>query len=168
MTFSPLSGSDNFGRDGASPLSFYPDDGSGYLVSSLAPQQPLMFSYFGESPFSLVSIDLAEYSTVVPDPVTVQFTGYHLDGSTVTTSFTTDGIIDGTGPVADFQTFNFNSKDWSGLTRVEVPSVGWSMDNLVFSIPEPTSASLLLAAAFSFGLHRRLKTRRKSEKKPQA
>jgi hypothetical protein len=86
---------------------------------------------------------LTEYSTVVPDAVTVQFIGYYADGSAITTSFTTDGIIDGTGPLADFQTFNFGS-GWTGLTRVEVPGYGWSLDNLVVAVPEPTSGALLL------------------------
>lgn len=102
-----------------------------------------MFSFTDGSLFGLVSVDLAEYSTVVPDAVTAQFIGYYADGGTITTSFTTDGIIDGTGPLADFQTFNFGF-GWTGLTRVEVPGYGWSLDNLVVAVPEPTSGALLL------------------------
>ena len=103
-----------------------------------------MFEYNGGSLFGLTSVDLAEYSTLFANqPVTITFVGYYSDGGTVSQSFTTDGIIDGTGPLADFQTFNFNSKDWSGLTRVEVPSFGWSLDNLVINVPEPSSGSLL-------------------------
>ncbi len=77
----------------------------------------------------------------------MQFTGYYADGSTVTTSFTTDGIIDGTGPVQDFQTFLFPNKEWSGLKRVEVPGWGWSLDNLVVSVPEPGTWALALCGA---------------------
>lgn len=102
-----------------------------------------MFSFTDGSLFGLVSVDLAEYSTVVPDAVTVQFIGYYAGGGTITTSFTTDGIIDGTGPLADFQTFTFGS-GWTGLTRVEVPGYGWSLDNLVVSVPEPASGTFLL------------------------
>ena len=111
-----------------------------------------MFSYTQRPTFDLLAVDLAEYSTVVPDPATVPFVGYRSDGSTVTTSFTTDGIIDGTGPLADFQTFYFGP-EWSGLTRVEIPTYGWSLDNLVV-VPEPGTGVLLIGGAVAFGLWR--------------
>jgi hypothetical protein len=91
-------------------------------------------------------VDLAEYSTVLPDARSFPFVGYRYDGSVVTITFTTDGIIDGTGPVADFQTFYFDS-GFTGLSRVEIPADAWSLDNLVVSVPEPSSAALLLAGA---------------------
>ena len=103
-----------------------------------------MFSFTNGWIFDLLAVDLGEYSTVVPNAVTVQFIGYRLDGGTVTTSFTTDGIIDGTGPLADFQTFQFDPKDWRNLIRVEIPTYGWSLDNLVVGVPEPTSGALLV------------------------
>jgi hypothetical protein len=103
-----------------------------------------MFSFTNGPVFDLVSVDLAEYSTVVPDARTVPFIGYRPDGSTVSTSFTTDGIIDGTGPLADFETFYFPS-EFTGLSRVEIPTYGWSLDNLFVSVPEPSSLALLLA-----------------------
>jgi hypothetical protein len=95
--------------------------------------------------FDFLSVDLAEYSTVVPNAVTVQFIGYFADGSTISETRTTDGVIDGTGPLADFQTFFF--RGWTGLTRVEIPTYGWSLDNLVVSVPEPTSGAFLLLGA---------------------
>ena len=109
-----------------------------------------MFSTVNGSLFDLLSVDLAEYSTVVPNAVTVHFIGYYMNGSTITQDFTTDGIIDGTGPLVDFQTFNFNPKDWTGLTRVEIPNSGWSLDNLVVrapGVPEPTTGALFLLGA---------------------
>jgi hypothetical protein len=151
MLFQPLPGSDGFGRrKAATDMSDPdPDDGTAYLQAPLG--STLLFSFTDSSLFSLVSVDLAEYSTVVPDPATVQFIGYYTDGSTVTSSFTTDGIIDGTGPLADFQTFYFDSKDWSGLTRVEIPSFGWSLDNLVVAVPEPSAGALLLLGSLALG-----------------
>jgi len=146
MVFMPLQGLDSLGRVGPG----YPSDpqnGSAFLKAGLGGS--LMFSFANNSVFDLVSVDLAEYSTVLAnEPWTVSFIGYYSDGGTVTTSFTTDGIIDGTGPLADFQTFNFNSKDWSNLSRVEIPSYGWSLDNLVVTVPEPGVFSLFGLGTF--------------------
>ena len=62
-------------------------------------------------------------------------------------NFTTDGVIDGTGPTADFETFYFDNR-FADLVRFEVPTYGYAVDNLVFFdvIPEPTIWSLLLVA----------------------
>ena len=81
----------------------------------------------------------------MPDAVTVHFIGYRSDGSIVTQDFTTDGIIDGTGPGVDFQTFHFGP-EFSSFTRVEIPTFGWSLDNLVV-VPEPATWSLIILGA---------------------
>jgi hypothetical protein len=133
-----------FVRNGGGRITFYPDNGSAYLQAGVG--STLMFSSISGSLFSLVSVDLAEYSTVVPGAATVHFVGYRHDGSIVTTDLTTDGIIDGTGPLADFQTFYFGP-EFSGLDRVEIPSYGWSLDNLVLSIPEPGTGALAIIGA---------------------
>lgn len=120
--------------------SFYPENGTAYLQASLG--DSLQFSFNNGSKFNLLSVDLAEYSTVV-SVLPVTFYGYYPDGSTVVATLTPDGIIDGTGPLADFQTFHFD-KRWRDLTRVEVPGFGWSLDNLVVStVPEPAIGVLL-------------------------
>ena len=115
-----------------------------------------MFSFTNGSVFNLVSVDLAEYSTVVPDAVTVRFVGYRLDGSMVVTYFTTDGII--ASRTSDFQTFYFGS-EFSSLTRVEIPTYGWSLDNLYVSVPEPGTGALMVLGAALLGL--RFNKRRK-------
>ena len=104
-----------------------------------------MFRFSNGSPFSLGSVDLAEYSIAFQVPTTVHFVGYRPDGTFITTDLITDGIIDGTGPLNDFQTFSFQG--FTGLSRVEIPTYGWSLDNLQvsFNVPEPTSPALLLA-----------------------
>jgi len=61
-------------------------------------------------------VDLTEYSTVVPDPVTIPFIGFRPDGSTVTNSFTTPGYS-GTGPLT-FQTYLFGP-EFIGVNRVK-------------------------------------------------
>jgi hypothetical protein len=118
-----------FVRVGSSPVPARPGNGTSYL------QAPgggtFQFRFADGSLFSLDSVDLAEYSTVVPNAVTMRFVGYYPDGSTVTENVTTDGIIDGTGPLADFQTFRFQS--FYGVARVEVPTSDWSLDNLAVS-----------------------------------
>ncbi len=140
-----------------------PENGTAYLQGSLG--DSLVFSFLDASVFNLVSVDLAEYSTVVPDAVTVPFVGYRQDGTVVTTNFTTDGIIDGTGPLADFQTFQFGP-EFTGLTRVEIPTYGWSLDNLYLSIsiPEPAAGGLLLLGAALVGLSFTSKNRRSANR----
>jgi hypothetical protein len=131
-------------------ISFYPENGTTYLQGSLG--DSLKFIFIGRV-FDLVSIDLAEYSTVVPVS-TVPFVGYRHDGSIVTTNMTPDGIIDGTGPLADFETFYFDDR-FTGLDRVEIPTYGWSLDNLfVRPIPEPSSGSLLFVGSLLFSILR--------------
>lgn len=146
MWFRPLGviGPGNgFGRIG-SGFPADPDNGTAYLRAT--PSDSLAFSFLDGSVFDLISVDLAEYSTGVSDSVAVQFVGYRWDGGTVSTSFTTDGIIDGTGPLADFETFHFGP-EFNGLTRVEIPTFGWSLDNLVVAVPEPGIWALLFLGA---------------------
>jgi hypothetical protein len=141
IKFTPLRSGDQFGRAGGGVPGF-PEDGSAYLIAGLG--DSLAVSSVNGAPFGLVSVDLAEFSTFYPYPKTVQFGGYLTDGKTVTTEFTTDGIIDGTGPLADFQTFYFDSQ-FADVVRVEVPGYGWSLDNMVFrTVPEPSTCALMI------------------------
>ena len=163
LRFQPVNSGGQFGRISINPVSFRPDNGTAYLQAALT--QSLMFSTVNGSLFDLLSVDLAEYSTVVPNAVTVHFIGYYANGSTVTTDFTTDGIIDGTGPLVDFQTFRFDPNAWIGLTRVEIPTSGWSLDNLVVrapGVPEPTTGALFLLGAGALWLMRAGKRRGQS------
>lgn len=105
-------------------LSSRPQNGSACVGAALG--DSLAFNFTSGSVFDLVSVDLAEDSTVVPDAVTVRFVGYRLDGSMIVTYFTTDGIMDGGGPLSDFQTFYFGS-EFSSLARVEISTCGHSL-----------------------------------------
>jgi hypothetical protein len=120
-----------------------PDNGIGSAFIVPGAMSTVTIASLSGQPFNLVTVDLAEEGSWWPNPLTVRFLGYRPDGSTVTTEFTTDGVIDGTGPLADFQTFYFGP-EFTGLTRVEIPGSGWSMDNLVVSIPEPGMGSLVI------------------------
>ena len=117
---------------------FYPDDGTAYLQGEVG----IAFGFDDGQQFDLLSVDLAEASTVWASPATIDFIGYHPDGSTVTENFTTDGIIDGPGPLADFQTFTFQG--FTDVVSVQVSSSLFSMDNLVVAVPEPASGNILL------------------------
>ncbi len=119
-------------RGGGQHADLWPDNGTTYLQSPLG--SSLKFSFVDDSLFGLSSVDLAGYSTVVPD-FSLQVVGYRTDGSTVTADFSGSGI--------NFQTFSFGP-DFSGLSRVEIGTIAWSLDNLVVSVPEPGTWALLL------------------------
>ena len=141
MSFTPISPGDPnqaFSRNGGA-VSGTPDDGSAYLQGSIT--STLMFRFGTGSTFSLVSADLAGYSTVVPN-VTAYFTGYQTGGSTVNANIPTSGIT--------FQTYYFGP-EWSNLVRVEIPIFG-SLDNLVVSVPEPSAGILAIWGAALVGL----------------
>ncbi len=147
MWFGRMPGSDGFGRQWTGDPRD-PDNGTiAFLQATLG--DTLSFGT-NDTAFGLFSVDLAEYSTVVPDPVTVRFVGYRHDGSIVTSEVTTDGIMDGTGPLTDFQTFFFGP-EFSNLDRVEIPTSGWSLDNLVVLVPEPGTWALIMAGGLLFG-----------------
>ncbi len=147
MTFRPIQTTGQFGRSGGGGGSggWFAYNGTAYLVGAFT----YSLSVTGlPARFGLVAVDLAEFSTLYQTPLTVQFVGYKLDGSMVTTEFVTDGIIDGTGPLVDFQTFYFDLR-FADIVRVEVPTYGWSLDNMVFSnvIPEPSTGALAILGA---------------------
>lgn len=114
-------------------LSWQPDNGTACL-QFLAGDAPLIVSNLLGQPFALKRVDLAEYSTVVASAKAIPFIGYRNDGSVVTQTFTLDGIIDGTGPLVDFQTFTFGSQ-FTNLLRVEVPVDVYSLDNVRVLVP---------------------------------
>lgn len=111
-------------------------------------------------PFTILALDLAEYSTVYANPLTVVFTGHKVDGSTVTQSFRTDGIIDGTGPLADFQTFTFDSS-FTNLTKVVAGTSSFMADNLAVIVegqettpPAPPEPPLVYDVTWDDPIHR--------------
>ncbi len=118
-----------------------PDNGTAYLHFASGPRQTLVFRFLNPAPFKLISVGLAEYSTLFQNPKTITFVGHKTNGATVTGGFIVDGVIDGTGPLADFETFTFG-EEFSNLSYVEVPTTGYSMDNLVID-PGPGSTRLV-------------------------
>jgi hypothetical protein len=154
MTFRPINSGEQFSRAGGGRTGF-PENGSAYILQAFT--YSLAGSRGGVSRFGLYSVDLSEFSTLYNYPWTVQFIGYRSDSTTVTTQFTTDGIIDGTGPAADFETFYFDSR-FADLVRFEAPSYGYALDNFDV-VPEPTTSTLLLLGGAGLWLFARRKNR---------
>ena len=149
MSFASVPENAGFTRNAnAGGLSLYPDDGSDYIQAS---GKPVVFSFTDDSLFGLDSVDLAGYSTVLPN-FDVQFVGYHPDGSTVTAEFSGSGI--------NFQTFHFTGFADLSSVDVEVAASPWSLDNLVVSIPEPSVGEFLLVGGL---LVRALQLRRSGQ-----
>jgi hypothetical protein len=119
-------------RGGGTPPPYWPDNGTAYLQTGIA--DSVKFSFLNNSFFGVSSVDLAGFSDVEPD-FSVQFVGYRPDGSTVINDFSGNGL--------DFKTFYFGP-EFTGLSRVEISTIGWSLDNLVVSIPEPSVSALLV------------------------
>jgi hypothetical protein len=159
MTFRPINPGEQFVRAGGGVAGF-PENGTAYILQGAF--NSLSGSRGGWSRFGLYSVDLSEFSRLYQVPRTVQFIGYRTDGNVVTAEFTTDGIMDGTGPLPDFQTFYFDNR-FSDLLRFEVPSNTFALDNLVFYdvIPEPGAIPLLAVGAGVF-CALRLRTRKSS------
>jgi hypothetical protein len=143
----------------------YPYNGTTYL-QVLTNQTPLTIARVDSMPFNITSIDLAEYSTVFTSPKTVTFTGNKAGGGTVNTTFVTDGIIDGNGPLVDFQTFTFPST-FSNLSSVTTTTATFSFDNVnVTIVPEPSGVAFLFAGVLMLITRRRLTPMQVSTRNP--
>ena len=155
-----------FGRGGSTIKTFYNQEQMnffGTFVHSSTLQQGLPFNGSAylqtlmgykitiESedalPFGLVSVDLAEYSNVhnYPYPSKANFVGLTTDFEIVKATFVIDGIMDGRGPLDDFETFYFpasfqNLQSVSTEVRYGVDK-GFSLDNLVVA-PSPDNIAI--------------------------
>ena len=110
----------------------YPVNGGNY-VRVLSGDGGLEFTHKDGLPFKIHSIDISEYSTNFASPTTVVFTGLKADGSSVTQSFITDGIIDGTGSRTDFQTFTF-PLTFDHIVKLTAGNPPYMMDNIVVTL----------------------------------
>jgi hypothetical protein len=114
------------GRNGGG-ISQSPENGTAFL--QLGAGHSFEVSGLKRETFTAVSIDLAEYSSPFNTPQNIGFKGTKADGTSVTAQFTTDGLIDGTGPQSDFQRFQFPAT-FTNLARLEATTTGFSLDNL--------------------------------------
>lgn len=133
-----------FARNGGgNPI--YPENGGAYL--QLLSGNSFVLSASDGSAFNMISMDIAEYSTVFQSPTTASWRGYFSDNSFVDTSFTTDGVIDGMSPGVDFEKFYF-PPSFAGIVRLESTSELFSFDNIeVVSIPEPSTLLFVVGSS---------------------
>jgi hypothetical protein len=130
-------------------------NGTNYMgIDDFKGQNPTTLSLIGGGPFALTSIDIAEWdndSGAWSRHVVV--TGNLFGGGTVSTTLTLDGIFDGVGVNADFQTFTFDAA-WGNLSSVVLKGIGstpldgnyYAIDNVVVddaAAPEPGTLTLL-------------------------
>ena len=133
-----LFGADNTPRNGTAFMLFYRQEN---------PLDYVAFNLTNGSTFGLASIDLADPTAPSPSPVSISFLGFKPDGSTVTNTFTTPG-----SGASTFLNYQFTPAFSSGLVSVKIDATRWAMDNLVFTVPEPSAVALVAIGLFGMML----------------
>ena len=134
-----------------------PDNGTPYLGMGVG--GGLGFEFSDLRIFDLVSLDLGEGPTNFPDPVTVHVAALSASAPVwLTADITTDGINDGTGPLTDFETFMFGDL-FHDVFRVQITGGGFSLDNVVIQVPEPSAGALAVLGAVFVLARRRSRPR---------
>jgi hypothetical protein len=114
------------------------------------PNSGISFERVDAMLFSVQSVRLAEYSQVFAFPVVIRLVGIQ-QGGVVEQLFSTDGLIDGSGGVPDFELVDLGP-EFSDLLRFEILGLAgeglveagaFAVDDVVYSVPEPTTAWLL-------------------------
>jgi hypothetical protein len=142
-------------RIGAGIIYSVPANGTPYMQfdRSYVGDEHVSFNLVSGQTFGVVSLDLADPILPFTDNVNIKFIGYKLDGSTVTNTFITPG--DGSTP---FINYTFSGEFSSDLTKVEIPSPTWAMDNLVV-VPEPSTVVIMLSGLAALTWRARTKKR---------
>lgn len=132
-------------------LEGHPNNATPHLeyVNTLGIPQYVVFTLTNDNSFGLVSVDLADSVAPSLTPVGIVFNGFKADGSIVSQTFTVGG-----GGSTTFETFQFNPEFAFGLTRVEIPSPAWAMDNLVW-VPEPSALSMFFVGVGALAFRQR-------------
>jgi hypothetical protein len=127
----------------------------------------VVLTQVGGGSFSLQAFDFAGWPN--GSEITFTVTGVRADATTITQTFTPDGLVDGQGGVPDYQTFAVTG-DWTNLVSVTWVHSGpgttqglFGLDNIVVNesaevVPEPASLALFglgLAGVAGFGRRRK-------------
>ena len=101
------------------------------MIKSLSTNPPIKIVHLDVIPFAAVSVDLAEYS-IVAKPINNQVPAVakFADGHEETHVFTLDGVMDGDGPLQDFQTLAFPAH-WQNVVSVSFTESRIALDNIV-------------------------------------
>jgi subtilisin family serine protease len=136
----------------------YPNNGT-YYARCISYGGSIQISHREHVTFALSSVDLSEYSTVLSSVKSVAIKGYKPNGAVVTQNLELDGIIDGTGPLEDFQTFTFGN-EFSGLDHVSISSSPYMLDNVVVVVegqevgpPPPPELPVLYDVTWDAPIH---------------
>lgn len=106
-----------------------PDNGT-HHIAFLYGTPPISLTADNGQSFRLVSIDLAEYSTVFANqPKNITFRGVKSDGSEVTHTFRIDGFVDGPGGQTDFEHFEF-PPTFTNIVSLHSNDTIFSIDNI--------------------------------------
>jgi hypothetical protein len=115
-----------------------PNNGTTHLETYAATY--VDFSLSPVSVFNLISFDATESYSTTPGPETLHVVGYNAYyPTTVEADLTTDGT-------RQFQTFSLGP-NFINLGRVSITPSAWAgfaLDNVVFSVPEPSAGGLTL------------------------
>jgi hypothetical protein len=102
-----------------------------HILQSLSTNPPMRIAHLDGATFTPLTVDLAEYSIYAKPPNNqVPVVAKFPDGHEETHNFTLDGVLDGVGPLQDFQTLAFPSS-WVRVTSVTFTQTFVAFDNLV-------------------------------------
>lgn len=115
----------------------------------------ITMSLVGGGTFGLTSFDIAEWALSADWASEVRLTGNLFGGGSIVTTVSLDGIADGIGGNADFETVVLG---WSGLTSVVFDAVNgsgdlyYALDNISTEVPEAASLGLFGLGLVGLGL----------------
>ena len=139
------------------------DNGTGYISEEAGSLGlPIVMTAVGGGPFALTSFDGAEVflapGASFPNATHIDLFATVFGGGVLTTSFALDGVADGLGGAADFQSFVLPA-GWGALTSVTfsgsivgAAAGGISLDNVVAAAAVPEPGTILLLGTALLGL----------------
>lgn len=156
FTFTQFQGSNRiFSTDSTNPG--LAANGTQYILDDTSPGSHFFITESSGAAFDLLSFDAAE-AFAQPQQQTQNAVGIGLQanqvgGNVLQAQFLLDGVIDGPGGVADFETFTLPAT-WVNLTSVHIawaslpnqnPISVFAIDNFNVIVPEPVTATLICA-----------------------